>query len=106
MVCDVSGLVIAEYFFGAFRAGFALPAAACLFARILCLGLRQEAVHLAAIDVSARRFGPVRPPFALVDGAVERLHARFVDRDRKSTRLNSSHQIISYAVFCFNKKKD
>src|SRR6201987_1610809 len=23
-------------------------------------------------------------------------------RDRKSTRLNSSHQIISYAVFCFN----
>src|SRR5258708_18835657 len=25
--------------------------------------------------------------------------------DRKSTRLNSSHQIISYAVFCFKKKK-
>src|SRR5258708_20352370 len=36
---------------------------------------------------------------------------RIVDRlkdimitDRKSTRLNSSHQIISYAVFCFKKK--
>src|SRR5207244_10932320 len=26
--------------------------------------------------------------------------------DRKSTRLNSSHQIISYAVFCLKKKKD
>src|SRR5574340_231462 len=26
-------------------------------------------------------------------------------RDRKSTRLNSSHQKISYAVFCFKKKK-
>src|SRR5258708_24645626 len=26
------------------------------------------------------------------------------DRDRKSTRLNSSHQIISYAVFCLTKK--
>src|SRR5438552_10852961 len=26
-------------------------------------------------------------------------------RDRKSTRLNSSHQIISYAVFCLKKKK-
>src|SRR5258708_12732243 len=26
-------------------------------------------------------------------------------RDRKSTRLNSSHQIISYAVFSFKKKK-
>src|SRR5258708_20456045 len=30
--------------------------------------------------------------------------ARF--RDRKSTRLNSSHQIISYAVFCLKKKKN
>src|SRR2546430_9555237 len=26
-------------------------------------------------------------------------------RDRKSTRLNSSHSQISYAVFCFEKKK-
>src|SRR6476660_10329741 len=31
--------------------------------------------------------------------------ARARDRDRKSTRLNSSHQIISYAVFCLKKKK-
>src|SRR5258708_23362435 len=28
-----------------------------------------------------------------------------LERDRKSTRLNSSHQIISYAVFCLKKKK-
>src|SRR5258708_20503968 len=28
-----------------------------------------------------------------------------VGTDRKSTRLNSSHQIISYAVFCLKKKK-
>src|SRR5258708_28611772 len=27
-------------------------------------------------------------------------------RDRKSTRLNSSHQIISYAVFCLKKKNE
>src|SRR5258708_14773850 len=27
-------------------------------------------------------------------------------RDRKSTRLNSSHQIISYAVFCLKKKNN
>src|SRR5258708_11515842 len=34
------------------------------------------------------------------------LHHRQVDdEDRKSTRLNSSHQIISYAVFCLKKKK-
>src|SRR5438552_12284179 len=33
--------------------------------------------------------------------------AKRLDRrtDRKSTRLNSSHQIISYAVFCLKKKK-
>src|SRR2546426_9169418 len=32
------------------------------------------------------------------------LHAR-VRTDRKSTRLNSSHLVISYAVFCLKKKK-
>src|SRR5258708_23349130 len=33
-------------------------------------------------------------------------HAAHGDRDRKSTRLNSSHQIISYAVFCLKKKNN
>src|SRR5947208_5996775 len=46
--------------------------------------------------------------------AAGRTHRRWTARevlscplppDRKSTRLNSSHQIISYAVFCFKKKK-
>src|SRR5438132_5512236 len=31
--------------------------------------------------------------------------ARPERRDRKSTRLNSSHSVISYAVFCLKKKK-
>src|SRR2546426_1053786 len=30
---------------------------------------------------------------------------RFAGADRKSTRLNSSHLVISYAVFCLKKKK-
>src|SRR5438552_12752090 len=30
---------------------------------------------------------------------------KYAEGDRKSTRLNSSHQIISYAVFCLKKKK-
>src|SRR5689334_24797886 len=34
-----------------------------------------------------------------------RTHAREVLEDRKSTRLNSSHSSISYAVFCLKKKK-
>src|SRR5438132_265184 len=33
-------------------------------------------------------------------------HERSRDEDRKSTRLNSSHTVISYAVFCLKKKKD
>src|SRR5438876_2566295 len=32
-------------------------------------------------------------------------HRRHFRRDRKSTRLNSSHPSISYAVFCLKKKK-
>src|SRR5438034_7922677 len=33
------------------------------------------------------------------------LGLRGEERDRKSTRLNSSHTVISYAVFCLKKKK-
>src|SRR5215216_7314116 len=43
-----------------------------------------------------RRAGPGRGP---------RAPPRAARGDRKSTRLNSSHQIISYAVFCLKKKK-
>src|SRR5256885_7291347 len=32
-------------------------------------------------------------------------HRKLARRDRKSTRLNSSHLVISYAVFCLKKKK-
>src|SRR2546427_8007314 len=37
--------------------------------------------------------------------AVARLLRQQLRRDRKSTRLNSSHSQISYAVFCLKKKK-
>src|SRR5256885_6310823 len=47
---------------------------------------------------------------ARVDRARQRRRAlgderRPASRDRKSTRLNSSHLVISYAVFCLKKKK-
>src|SRR5207244_12122852 len=35
-----------------------------------------------------------------------RILRRRFQQDRKSTRLNSSHQIISYAVFCLKKKQN
>src|SRR5688500_20047625 len=34
------------------------------------------------------------------------LATAYVDLDRKSTRLNSSHLVISYAVFCLKKKRN
>src|SRR5689334_24763514 len=40
----------------------------------------------------------------LVPAAFDVLHG-FIEQDRKSTRLNSSHSSISYAVFCLKKKK-
>src|SRR5438034_6769631 len=40
-----------------------------------------------------------------LDGLRCRLPVRRPSRDRKSTRLNSSHTVISYAVFCLKKKK-
>src|SRR5258708_27433086 len=41
----------------------------------------------------------------LAGGVYLILGIRGMSLDRKNTRLNSSHQIISYAVFCFKKKK-
>src|SRR5688572_31426582 len=41
---------------------------------------------------------------AALHGAEERIEE--VELDRKSTRLNSSHSQISYAVFCLKKKKN
>src|SRR5256885_7120718 len=50
---------------------------------------------LAQLRVARADVGQVQPP------AEDRLDVT----DRKSTRLNSSHLVISYAVFCLKKKK-
>src|SRR5206468_7636805 len=42
---------------------------------------------------------------ALCKEAMEGCPVEAIGRDRKSTRLNSSHDQISYAVFCLKKKK-
>src|SRR3712207_8007368 len=42
----------------------------------------------------------------LMIGRATRLSRYFTPLDRKSTRLNSSHANISYAVFCLKKKHD
>src|SRR2546429_1601008 len=50
---------------------------------------------------SSSRSWPGRP----IAGWLHTLWESYVCRDRKSTRLNSSHGYISYAVFCLKKKK-
>src|SRR2546422_2631764 len=61
---------------------------------------RQRWVRLR-VELDARcEVGFGRPEPAAVEGGAG-LRAR---RDRKSTRLNSSHGYISYAVFCLKKK--
>src|SRR5690242_21549441 len=62
-------------------------------------------VHAVRLEVAAWRViagttGRDRPDVTL--RAVDR--DRHLLRDRKSTRLNSSHMSISYAVFCLKKK--
>src|SRR2546430_5868026 len=51
------------------------------------------------------RLAPVFADFAGID-AGQRARERGGPRDRKSTRLNSSHSQISYAVFCLKKKNE
>src|SRR3712207_7577295 len=48
--------------------------------------------------------GRARPGRVVVGGAARRERAARRRGDRKSTRLNSSHANISYAVFCLKKK--
>src|SRR2546422_356509 len=50
-------------------------------------------------------FGITLPAFKIAGGILLFQIALEMLRDRKSTRLNSSHGYISYAVFCLKKKK-
>src|SRR5690349_23714968 len=54
---------------------------------------------------TGRRAGIRRAPDAGAE-PLRRRDARGAPEDRKSTRLNSSHVEISYAVFCLKKKKN
>src|SRR5256885_5396550 len=58
-------------------------------------GARVDAAH------GAHHLGPEQD-VADIDDTHQKIDARL---DRKSTRLNSSHLVISYAVFCLKKKK-
>src|SRR2546422_206389 len=61
----------------------------------------------ARMGATSYHGGVWRPLFGWEDKAFSRVRGRSLTlkRDRKSTRLNSSHGYISYAVFCLKKKK-
>src|SRR6266480_6955696 len=60
-----------------------------------------DLLHGAAQDLARPRLGQTDDR----DGELERRHRPDpLAQDRKSTRLNSSHMSISYAVFCLKKK--
>src|SRR5206468_10357040 len=62
-----------------------------------------EARVRVTVDESRDRAAAAAVEFVHV--AVERGQVAHATQDRKSTRLNSSHDQISYAVFCLKKKK-
>src|SRR5690242_21628050 len=65
--------------------------------------LFRSAVHFQRRARHVRHLRGTRQPLV---HSIPRAHVRVVrPGDRKSTRLNSSHMSISYAVFCLKKKK-
>src|SRR5689334_23788682 len=62
-----------------------------------------EPDQLAELQVTGERRGLVGDAFHEVAIGGQEIGV-MVDEDRKSTRLNSSHSSISYAVFCLKKK--
>src|SRR5437763_15441252 len=56
-------------------------------------------------ETHQREFDQLRMPAAGADQHDSDRHQDQRRQDRKSTRLNSSHRCISYAVFCLKKKK-
>src|SRR3989454_1704933 len=67
-------------------------------------------IHVRAVQVSGvKRIGWIVTPGQTATTGVDSLLSAappYPDSDRKSTRLNSSHLVISYAVFCLKKKKE
>src|SRR2546430_6271746 len=65
---------------------------------------RSGEVRLEVAAGGERRDGPLQEVLELQAGAAVDAALQCA-QDRKSTRLNSSHSQISYAVFCLKKKK-
>src|SRR5690348_17788749 len=67
-------------------------------AEISMLKIKGTEIQQALAELMLEAAGPLAQAISAVDTGT------MADRDRKSTRLNSSHPSISYAVFCLKKK--
>src|SRR5687768_17779775 len=74
-----------------------VPAAGCHVLRRIHEVLRAGSARAPSLARDRRQGNAFRDRAAV--------RRRIGDQDRKSTRLNSSHGYISYAVFCLKKKK-
>src|SRR2546430_8483804 len=68
------------------------------------LRVHADVLPLGAAGEDADELGALQAFVACLPAADELVHL-VLFQDRKSTRLNSSHSQISYAVFCLKKKK-
>src|SRR5688572_32758979 len=85
------------------------PPRSTLFPYTTLFRSRKAALPVLEGRASAKRATAICAEVdALCERMVDRVQgeaARLIAADRKSTRLNSSHSQISYAVFCLKKKK-
>src|SRR5437763_10622960 len=72
---------------------------------VLLPSLRDPRLHVAAVLLTLQLLGQTVLDFRLsIAQILICLAVGALIEDRKSTRLNSSHRCISYAVFCLKKK--
>src|SRR5438876_5836487 len=77
-----------------------------LFRSIYCSGQNaKDGLLQTKADLAAHGSIVTSQARQLIDLVKQNLLFAATERDRKSTRLNSSHPSISYAVFCLKKKK-
>src|SRR5438105_8582225 len=117
MVSAPSGLLTCLQRFSAWRTWLRLVSAWALGLGLVFIALRTAVAsdHTILVfgDSLSAAYG-IRPEQGWVALLTQRLHSQGYGyqivnasvRDRKSTRLNSSHEWISYAVFCLKKNNE
>src|SRR5207245_10713257 len=73
--------------------------------RVLLTAAIAEFLEETKLTKKPKTLSAYRTALHYFQESCHKLYVQDIERDRKSTRLNSSHGSISYAVFCLKKKK-